>query len=57
MLRSDRVVHKTIHRAGCGASIGISIFAHAGEVPLKVVANHLSYFSEREDTSLEASAS
>ena len=43
------VLHKTKDRTECGNYRGISLVAHAGKVLLKIIANRLSTYCERED--------
>ena len=42
------VLHKKKDRAECGNYRGISLMAHAGKVLLKVIANRLRNYCERE---------
>ena len=43
------MLHKKKDRTECGNYRGISLVAHAGKVLLKVIANRLSSYCERED--------
>ena len=41
------MLHKKKDRTECGNYRGISLVAHAGNIPLKIIARHLSNYYER----------
>ena len=41
------VLHKKEDRTECGHYRGISLVAHAGKIPLKIIARRLSEYCER----------